>query len=198
MKAATAVPSAVIPPSSNDKKREGAPQHQSALMSLGGELFEAFFQSIVEQLESSDGFNEEQTRELANYLQANNAQIVAKRDRLGEFLARLNGEAEAIRTEEKRLGARRANFEKIAECMKSSIHTQMLDSGVKKVEGKLFSFALQKNPPSVQIDDENVIPPEFLKWNPQIDKAAIKDALAEGKEVTGAHLVTDKTHLRIR
>ena len=102
-------------------------------MTLGGQLFNEFFQSIVEQLESNAGLNEEQNVELATYLRTDCQEIVVKRDRLGEFFARLESEAEAIRNEEKRLAARRAGFEKIAGCMRSSIFQMMQDAGIVRV-----------------------------------------------------------------
>jgi hypothetical protein len=191
----TGVP--IIPPSPFAKTE--APSSSASLMTLGGELFEKFFESIGEQLESNAGLSEEQNAELATYiqLQTNSHEIVAKRDRLGEFLARLAAEADAIRAEERRLAARRAVFEKIAGCMRSSIHQQMLDAGVTKAEGKLFSFAIRRNPPKVEITDESAIPPEFVTYEPRIDKRGIKDQLEDGKAIPGVELA-ESTRLEIR
>lgn len=80
----------------------------------------------------------------------------------------------------------------------SSIKTQMADAGLRKAEGKLYSFALRKNPDSVEIEDENLVPAEYISYSPQIDKRAIGDALHDGKEVPGAKLITGRTHLVIR
>lgn len=177
---------------------DGAPHKPNALMSLGGELFEDFFNSIVEQLDASAGLSEEQNATLGTYLQTTNKEVVEKRDRLGEFLVRMKAEATSIREEEKRLAARRASFEKVAGCIEDSIHVQMVDFGITKAEGKLFSFCVQKNPASVEIENPDAVPAEFISYQPQIDKAAIKAALQGGKEVLGAKLITNKTHLRIR
>jgi vacuolar-type H+-ATPase subunit H len=162
----------------------------TALQSLSGTLFEEFFRSIVEQ----ESFDDSQKEELAKYLQG----AIEKRDRLGEFIARMEAEAEAIRGEEKRLGERRKGFEKIADSIRSSIHQQMLDWGVKKVEGKLFTFAVQANPASVEITDESLIPGDYIDYKPQVDRNKLKDALKAGQEVPGARLVTDRTSLRIK
>ena len=163
------------------------------LRTFSGALFEEFFQSIVDQeeLQNLDGAQNEQ---LKTYLQG----AVEKRDRLGEFIHRLEAEAESIRNEEKRLAERRKGFEKIAGCMRSSIHQQMLDWQMKKVEGKLYTFAVQKNAPSVEIVNEAEIPGEYIDYKPQIDKAKVKEALQAGTEVPGAKLVTDRTSLRVR
>ena len=162
----------------------------TTLQTLGGNLFEEFFRSIVEQ----ESFDESQKDVLAGYLQG----TIEKRDRLGEFLARMDAEAEAISEEEKRLSERRRGFEKIAKNMKDSIHQQMVEWGVKKVEGKLFTFAVQANPASIEITDEALIPGDYLDYKPQVDKTKLKEALKAGQEVPGARLVTDRTSLRIR
>jgi hypothetical protein len=178
-------------------KSPSARTQRSSLLSLGGELFQGLFQSVPEQLEENAGLSEEQNTELASYLQTSNPEILAKRDRVGEFLARLDSEAEAIRSEEKRLAARRAFFEKVSECLKSSIHQQMLDAGVKKIEGQLFGFSIRRNPPKVHIVDEGAIPAEFVEWTPAPNKMAIKDRLERGETVPGCELVTS-TRLDIR
>jgi hypothetical protein len=194
------VPRAQIPtgPIGEEKQRHGETAKPNALMTLGGELFQDFFQSIVDQLEATAGLDESQNAELATYLQTTNKDIVEKRDRLGEFICAVDGYADAIRAEERRLALRRSKFEKISNCFRNSIHQQMLESGVKKVEGKLFSLAIQKNPSSVEIVSEAEVPPEFVSYEPRIDKRAIKDALEAGKEVPGAKLIDDKTRLVIR
>ncbi len=110
----------------------------------------------------------------------------------------MEAEADAIRNEEKRLGERRKGFEKIAGCIRDSIHQQMLDWGVKKVEGKLFTFAVQANPASVEITDESQIPGDYIDYKPQVDRNKGKEALKAGQGVPGARLVTDRTSLRIK
>lgn len=160
------------------------------LRSLSGVMFEEFFQSIVDQ----EGFDETQKAELAKYLEG----AIEKRDRLGEFIARLEAEAESIRGEEQRLAKRRQGFEKVAGNVRDSIHQQMLDWQVKKVEGKLFTFAVQKNPASVEITDESQIPGDYLDYKPQVDKQKVKADLQAGKPVSGARLIEDRTRLVIR
>lgn len=162
----------------------------TTLQTLGGNLFEEFFRSIVEQ----ESFDDSQKETLATYLQG----AIEKRDRLGEFIARMEAEAEAIRNEEKRLADRRKGFEKIAGSMRDSIHMQMVEWQVKKVEGKLFTFAVQKNPDSVEAVDEAQTPGEYIDYVAKSDKNKIKTALQSGTEVPGWRLVTDKTSLRIK
>ena len=160
-----------------------------SLREVAFEHFEEFFESIVEQ----SGFTPEQQVALGEQLKAS----VEKRDKMGNCLAWLEGQAELLRGKEKQLADRRRRLEKFSEALRSSLHQQMLDWGVKKVEGQEFSFTVKKNPPKVQILNEDAIPPEFMSYSPVINKSAIKDALEDGKEVPGAELV-QSTRLDIR
>ena len=152
--------------------------------------FDEFFESIIEQ----NGLTEEQHATLGNYLK----ESIERRDRLGSFLKRIEVEGEAIRTEEKRLANRRREFEKIGEAMRDSIRTQLENWGVKKVEGQKFTFALHKSPSAVEITDEALVPAEFIDYKPTVRKNDVARAIAEGREVPGAQVLPDRTHLVIR
>jgi hypothetical protein len=153
------------------------------------EHFEEFFESIIEQAQ----FTPEQQIALGQQLNSS----VEKRDKLGNCLVWLEGQADLLRGKEKQLADRRHRFEKFSAALRSSLHQQMLDLGIRKVEGNEFSFAVRKNPPKVEITDEAAIPPEFISYEPRIDRASVKIALEDGKEVPGATL-TQSTRLDIR
>ena len=71
-------------------------------------------------------------------------------------------------------------------------------SGKTKFKAGVFNFAIQNNPPSVEIYDETLIPEQYLVEQPaKIDKAGIKELLKQGEEVPGAELKQTKG-LRIR
>ncbi|MCU1316965.1 MAG: hypothetical protein JWN63_2287 [Candidatus Acidoferrum typicum] len=160
-----------------------------SLQEVAFEHFQEFFDSIAEQAQ----FTPEQQLALGEQLKAS----IEKRDKLGNCLAWLDGQADLLRSKEKQLAERRHRFEKFSWAVRSSLHQQMLDWGLKKVEGQEFSFTVKKNPPKVEVVDEALIPPEFISYTPAINKAAIKDALEEGKEVPGAELV-QSTRLDVR
>jgi Siphovirus Gp157 len=153
------------------------------------EHFEQFFESIAEQAQ----FTPEQQLALGEQLKTG----VEKRDKLGNCLAWLEGQADLLRLKEKQLAERRRRFEKFGDAVRSSLHQQMLDWGIKRVEGQEFSFTVKKNPPRVEIVNEEAIPAEFISYTPAVNKSAIKSALEEGKEVPGAELV-QSTRLDIR
>jgi len=160
-----------------------------SLREVAFEHFEEFFESIIEQAQ----FTPEQQAALGDQLKAS----VEKRDKLGNCLTWLEGQADLLRVKENQLADRRHRLEKFAEALRSSIHQQMLDWGVKKVEGQEFSFTVKRNPAKVEIVDGQAIPAEFLTYEPRIDKRAIKDRLEEGNTIPGAQLI-ESTRLEIR
>ena len=152
--------------------------------------FDEFFDSIIEQ----NALTEEQHATLGNYLK----ESIEKRDRLGAFLKRIEAEAKMIRDEENRLAGQRRKFEKIYEGMRDSVQLNMENWGIKKVEGQKFTFALHKSPSAVEITDEALVPAEFIDYRPTVRKNDVAKAIAEGREVPGAHVLPDRTHLVIR
>ena len=152
--------------------------------------FEGFFESILEQ----NALTPEQQTALGDTIKTS----IEKRDQVGAFLARIDAEAEALKKEEARLAARRKSFERIAEIFTDSLHAQMVEWGVTRAEGQKYAFVVKKNPPSVEIMDEALIPAEFIDYNPAISKQRIKDALSAGNEVPGAQLNKSKTRLEVK
>ncbi len=76
----------------------------------------------------------------------------------------------------------------------------MEQADVQKIESPTVTLRIQKNPPSVEILAEDQLPARFIKIKQitEIDKTGMLAALKNGEAVTGARLVTEKTHLRIR
>ena len=159
------------------------------LREVAFEQYEEFFESILEQSQLTP----EQQLALGEQLKSS----VEKRDKLGNCLEWLKSQAELLHAKERQLAERRGRFEKLFHTLTSSLHQQMLDFGIRKVEGLEFSFTVKKNPSHVDIFDEEKIPAQFISYKPVVDKAAIKSALEEGKEVPGAKLV-QATHLDVR
>lgn len=101
----------------------------------------------------------------------------------------------AIDAEIERLQALKAHRQKIAQGLRDYLKTNMESAGIEKIECPLFKIGIKKNPPAVEILDEQQIPNEF--WvtpepKPPMarpDKAAIKKSIQAGQEVAGAKLV---------
>lgn len=108
----------------------------------------------------------------------------------------LEAQVSAMKEAEKRIAERRKHAENAVQRLKDYLQRQMEATGVEKVECPYFSISLAKCPPSVEIEDESLVPPEFknIEIVEKIDKKAIKAAGG----CQGARIVTDKHTLRIK
>lgn len=101
-----------------------------------------------------------------------------------------------INDEIARLQALKKPVESKTERMITTLTTAMQAAGRVKFTTPLFSFNIQKNAPSVIVDDESTIPDEYKTYETKINKTAIKEVLKNGT-VPGAHLEQSES-LRIK
>lgn len=105
--------------------------------------------------------------------------------------------AEACRKEADRLLKRARSFENNAGTILSRVEYLMRFTNKLKFKTTKFSFNIQKNPPSLVIDDDKQIPPEYLIIEYKANKSAIKDAIKAGDQIEFAHMEQTEG-LRIR
>lgn len=135
---------------------------------------------------------------LEDTLESLNDAIEEKAVGYAKVIKNIEGQVLAIKEEEKRLAERRRSLESNIKRLKENLELSMLDTGKKKIKTNLFTFNIQKNPPSVKILDEEAIPSDYLvKQKPKIDKKAIINDLKNGVEVEGVEIKQDES-LRIR
>ena len=106
----------------------------------------------------------------------------------------------AIANEIKRLQALDKAIATRAQVLRDRVQDTMTAMGVQKIACPLFDVRIQKNPVALDVYDERMVPPEF--WHTpepvaDLDKAALKAALKEGREVQGARM-TQSESLRIK
>ena len=121
-----------------------------------------------------------------------------------DFLSRLIAEKkahnEALDTEIKRLQARKSSNNNQIESIKNFMQGSMQAAGLTKFKTDLYSYGIQKNPPSVVMDESDIekLPLEYLVIQPPtINKQMIKEALQSGSQLEFAHLEQGES-LRIR
>lgn len=118
---------------------------------------------------------------------------------VAKFLRNMEAAAEAIKAAEADMAKRRKTLESRAKWLKDYLKGNMEACGISKIECPYFKIAIQKNPAAINILDESAIPDHFkeqvVTW--RINKAAIKETIKAGKEVSGAELVNG-TRLAIR
>lgn len=125
--------------------------------------------------------------------------IEIKAESMAKLIKSIDGEAMALKEEESRLAKRRKALENKQTNIKSYLENQLKVMGIDKVKTPLFTVALQNNPPSVNVLDEDLIPEQYKKSVTTISlvKKDILDALKLGQVVEGAEIKQGKS-LRIR
>lgn len=132
-------------------------------------------------------------------LEALGGELEDKAVNVAKFMRNMEATAEAIKQAEAEMARRRKALENRVKWLKDYLKGSMEYTGITVIECPYFKLAVQKNPDSISILNEDAIPSEFkeqvITW--KIDKTAIKNAIKAGKAVPGAELVNG-TRLAIR
>ena len=117
-------------------------------------------------------------------------ELEVKQTNVAAYVLNLNSDVQAMKEYNNKMVTRIKQKERLIEKLKSSLLWSFLRTGIKKVESAELTVSLRKNPPKVVINNESLIPDEFIKTKMviDIDKSSIKKALLNGKDVSGAHL----------
>lgn len=147
--------------------------------------------------------------ELAELLAQAEGDFKSKAERVALFVRELLANAGAIKVEEQRLAARRQHYEKAADGLKAYLKLQMEAADIPKVEGKLVTVRIQKNPPSVKCsltpDDIGRLRADpgterFVAVIPEsyrIDAKAVLEGWKSGEVIPAGFTVEQGSHLRI-
>ena len=127
-----------------------------------------------------------------------NDAIESKAENIAKLVRNLESDVSAYKEEEDRLKTKREATENKVKWLKTYLEDNMKLTGKTKFKSGMFNFSIQKNPASVNITDEKIIPGEFLiPQPPKVDKTSLKEILKRGIEVPGAELKQTEG-LRIR
>lgn len=109
---------------------------------------------------------------------------------VAKYILNLEIEAEAIKNAESGMKDRRVTLDKKISWLKHYTRTHMEKVNKTKLWCPEFEMKIKKNPPSLIIRDEELIPAQFKKIvkTVSIDKKSIKDILKDGVGVKGCHL----------
>jgi len=125
-------------------------------------------------------------------------QLEDKAENIAKLIKTMEVEVAGYKEEETRLAARRKSLETSAKNLKVYLEEAMRVVDKPKIKGKLFSFSIQKNPASVEVLDESVIPKELFNTPvPVLDKKETLIRLKAGEEIPGVILKQTES-LRIR
>lgn len=153
----------------------------ATIFQLGSEYVE-----LEELLEDEDITEEEFEERLAKLNCDTDEKIEAYLEISNEYLTRGEAKIAYAKAAEERIKAKKKAGE--ADCNRAKRMREMVLSvlkvrGSKKFVGKTFKATVKKNAPTVEYDDINDLPKEYLiLQNPKVDVKALKDMLKEKEE----------------
>lgn len=99
----------------------------------------------------------------------------------------------------KRLQAIKKSVEGKQDRFKEYVLKCMVVLGEDKLETPIGKISIKKCPMSVEVVDAAIIPKEYIKMKPEVDKAAIKEVFKQdGLMVEGTSIITDKLTIQFR
>lgn len=125
--------------------------------------------------------------------------ILAELEEKGAGLIFVNTEFETelqkIKELEDMLKAKKKSVTNNQKRFKDMVKTTMEELDVKSIKTPLGTVSLRKGVESLQIEDETLIPTEYQIVEIKLDKTTIKSDLKDGKDISGASLVTGESSL---
>lgn len=103
----------------------------------------------------------------------------------------IESDIEGLKAEEKRLAERRKTMENSVTRMKQSMADALLTVEGNRLKTDKFTFSFRKST-SVQIEDENLIPAEFVKVTKTISRSELAKRLKD-EDVPGASLIENQS-----
>lgn len=137
---------------------------------------------------------------MADTLEAISGEFNDKAVAILKFTENMNGDIDAISNEIKRLTDRKKALENRKQRLRNYLFENMEAAGITKIECPYFTATIRKGVEVVEIEDIDLIPPEFveIEVKQKADKQAIKRALKAGEEVQGASLKRGNSTIMIK
>ena len=117
-----------------------------------------------------------------------------------KYLKNVDSDIAGLDEEIKRLQAKKKSLKNGKDRLKKLMFDAQMACGEKKLQCGTFTTSIQKNPPKLVLDVEDVydIPDEFLKYaEPEVKSKEALDAIKAGETFTWCHSVQEDS-LRIR
>lgn len=119
-------------------------------------------------------------------------ELQAKAQNIAGFVKHLETLTAGIKDAERQMAEKRKRLEARIDRLKQYTLDTMVIHGIQKIETPYFTLSVAKNPYSVEVFDEDMIPAHFLRQPPLPmpvpDKAAIKESIEAGEDVPGCRL----------
>ena len=116
--------------------------------------------------------------------------IDVKAQSIAAVLRNLEADEEVLRSEEKRLSARRKAVEANRERLRAYLLANMVEAGIHRIKAPTFTISVSTRE-HVVVVDEAALPPEFVRTKVEPDRAAIQAAFKrDGEVVSGTRTET--------
>ena len=136
--------------------------------------------------------------DLTDTLEALEDAIEDKAENTAKVIKQLEANADMLANEIKRLSERKTTAENNAKRLKVYLQEQLEKVGTDKIKGEIFTVAIQNNPQSVDVLDEQLIPADyFIQQAPKLDRKELLMHLKAGETIPGV-VVKQSRSLRIR
>ena len=113
------------------------------------------------------------------------------------FIRNLEASAEQIKAAEKAMADRRKSLEAKADRIRQYLLDNMNRTGITKIECPYFVLGVRKNPPAVEVLNQDMIPDEYFDIPeppaPTLNKNRLKEDLKAGVIVEGAKLTAGQS-----
>ena len=140
---------------------------------------------------------DEQT--FADTLEGLSGDLEVKATNVAMFVRNLEASAEAIKDAEKQMAERRKALESKADRIRQYLLDNMTRTGITKIDCPYFVLSVRKNPPAVEVLNQDMIPDEYFDIPeppaPTLNKNRLKEDLKAGVVVEGAKITAGQSLL---
>jgi len=137
----------------------------------------------------------------ADTLESLSGDLEVKATNVALFIRNLEANANAIKEAEKTMYDRRKAVEGKIDRIRQYLLDNMLRTGISKIESPYLCLSIRKNPPSVEVINQGMIPDEYFDIPepppPTLNKNRLKEDLKAGVVIEGARL-TSGSSLQIK
>lgn len=148
------------------------------------------YQEILERSYNSDGEIDKSYLEKLSSLEGD---IKEKSLNIASIVKTIESDIEAMKLAEESIEERRKKLEKKSNYLKSYILNNLNNAGLDKVSNAYHELKISKNPPSIRVVDESLIPSFFFveKVSKQLNKNLLKEKIKEDFLIAGVELIQE-------
>ena len=158
-------------------------------------LYNIADQYLVDLQKLQDMEIDEQT--FADTLEGLSGELELKATNVAMFVRNLEASAEAIKAAEKQMAERRKALEAKADRIRQYLLDNMTRTGITKIDCPYFVLSVRKNPPAVEVLNQDMIPDEYFDIPeppaPTLNKNRLKEDLKAGVIVEGVKLTAGQS-----